>query len=547
MTNDEFQQQPGGSSHCILSVDLGTSGCKCAVVSLHGEVMSWEFTAVDTQFVGHDGVEQRPDDWWTAFMTSAKAVLSDAHRRSLTIAAVCASTQSEGTVAVEADGTVLHPAILWLDMRGAAAIRRRAGAGLLKLAGYNARHLTRWIRLTGGAPALSGKDQAAHILYLKEQLADVYRQAHMFLNVPDYLNFRLTGRMAATGDSALTSWVTDNRRLDSIRYDAKLIQILGIAPDKLPEIIRSTDIVGTLLSAVADELGLSAETPVVAGSIDVSAAAVGSGAVADGQAHLYVGTSSWFGAHIPEKRTNLISQIASVPCALPDRYLTIAMQSAAGANLSFLRDQVILNDDELLNQEEQPDVYRLLDEIASRVPAGARGVLYTPWLFGERTPVDDASIRAGLLNVSMGHTREDIIRAVLEGVALNTRWMFEALKKFLRLYPLDEVTIVGGGGASDVWCRIFADVMNIRIRQIESCLQANVVGSAFIAGVGIGAMRFEDVSQRTRTRALYEPEPAHRAVYDAAFDTFRDAYRRLAPFYRRLSAAQTQGKGKGKV
>lgn len=535
-------QQTDERKRCILAVDLGTSGCKCAVVNLQGEVISWEFTAVETQFPGDQGVEQRPEDWWAAFMTSAKAVLSKARQQSLSIAAVCASTQSEGTVAVDHDGSVLHPGILWLDMRGAGAIQRRAGAGLLKVAGYNARYLARWIRLTGGAPALSGKDQAAHILYLKEQHPGIYHRAHKFLNVPDYLNYRLTGRMAATGDSALTCWVTDNRRLDSISYDARLTQILGVDVEKLPEIVRSTDILGHLLPAVAEELELSGETPVVAGSIDVSAAAVGSGAVADGQAHLYIGTSSWFGAHIPEKRTSLTSQIASVPCALPNRYLTIAMQSAAGANLSFLRDQVILNQDELLQQEEQPDVYRLLDEIAARVPAGARGVLYTPWLSGERTPVDNPDVRAGLLNVSMSHTREDIIRAVLEGVALNTRWMFSALRKFLSRYPVDEVTIVGGGGASDIWCRIFADVLNIRVRQIESCLQANVVGSAFIAGVGIGAMKFEDVVHRSRTRTLYEPNPEHRAVYDSAFDSFRDAYRRLAPFYRRLNGSQSGGR-----
>jgi xylulokinase len=155
---------------------LGTSGCKCAVVSLQGEVFSWEFTPVETQFIGHDGVEQRPEDWWTAFVSSATKVIAASRRQSLKIAAICASTQSEGTVAVAKDGTVLHPAILWPDMSGSAAIQRRAGAGLLKVAGYNARYLARWIRLTGGAPALSGKDQAAHILFIKEQRPDVYQK-----------------------------------------------------------------------------------------------------------------------------------------------------------------------------------------------------------------------------------------------------------------------------------------------------------------------------------------------------------------------------------
>ncbi len=511
-------------------------------MSLHGDVVAWHFTAVETQFIGHNGAEQRPNDWWAAFLMSARHVTDVASDQGLQIAAVCASTQGEGTVAVDEQGNALHPAILWLDMRGADLIQKRAGTGYLRFAGYNIRSLARWIRLTGGAPALSGKDPAAHMLFIQHELPDVYRKTHKFLNVLDYLNFRLTGRMMATGDSILTSWVTDNRKPVSIQYDARLISILGIDAGKLPEIVHSTDVVGSLDESVASQIGLPADTPVIAGAIDTSTAAIGSGAVEDGQVHLYVGTSSWLGVHLPEKRTSLTSQIASVPCALPDRYLAIALQSAAGANLSFLRDQVILNPDPLLQKEEQPDVYQRLDEIAARVPAGARGILYTPWLFGERTPVDDPNVRASLLNVSMQHNREDIVRAILEGVALNTRWMFESLQRFLGKRATDEITIVGGGGVSNVWCQIFADVLNVRVRQIQSSLQANVLGSAFIAGVGIGAMRFEDVPKRCHTKHVYEPNPNHRSVYDESFHSFRDAYRRLAPFYRRLNQGRTTGR-----
>ena len=279
-------------------------------------------------------------------------------------------------------------------------------------------------------------------------------------------------------------------------------------------------------------------TPVVAGTIDTSAAAIGSGAVADGQVHLYIGTSSWLGAHVPWKRTSLQSQFASLPCAMSDKYLMVALQSAAGANLSFLRDQVFFNDDELLQNEELPDVYRILDTIAQRVPAGSKGVLYTPWLFGERCPVDDATVRAAFLNLSMQHSREEMIRAVLEGVALNTRWMLGPVRKFLRDYPIDEITIVGGGGASDVWCQVFADVNNVRVKQLESPIQANVLGSAFIAGIGIGKMTFADVPERTRLRNIYQPIPEHRSVYDQAFAYFTDAYKRLSPLYRRINKQQ---------
>src|SRR5262249_29533155 len=157
---------------------------------------------------------------------------------------------------------------------------------------------------------------------------------------------RLTGRFCATSDSILTSWVTDNRRAATTRYAPCLIRALGMDADKLPDLVHSTDVLGPLLPAVADDLGLDRGTPVVAGSIDNSAVAVGACAVRDFDTHLYLGTSSWLGAHVPFKKTDIRHKVASIPCAIRDRYLAIAMQSAAGANLSFLRDRILFHRDE---------------------------------------------------------------------------------------------------------------------------------------------------------------------------------------------------------
>lgn len=136
----------------------------------------------------------------------------------------------------------------------------------------------------------------------------------------------------------------------------------------------------------------------------------------------------------------------------------------------------------------------------------------------------------------MQHSRENMVRAVMEGVALNTNWVLQSVRKFLAGYPVDEITLVGGGGASDAWCRIFADVMNVTIRQHESPIQANVIGSAFIAGVGLGELAFTDVPERVRYRNVYRPDPANRQIYDGLADTFDDVRRSLAPFYRRLNS-----------
>ncbi|HJW57065.1 MAG TPA: FGGY-family carbohydrate kinase [Burkholderiaceae bacterium] len=516
----------------MLAIDLGTSGCKSALVSLDGTVAAWAFEPVPLHI---DGVtaEQDPSSWWNAFLATSSALFSaddDLRRR---VVAVCCSTQGEGTVCVDRAGNAIGRAMLWLDMRGSCAIARRLRGRWFNIEGYGALKLLRWLRLTGGAPALSGKDCAGHIAYIHDQEPERYERTHKFLNVLDYMNLRLSGRFCATYDSTLTTWVTDNRDPSDIRYDRGLLSVLGIDQDKLPEMVSSTEVLGPVLPEVAVILGLNPDTVVVAGGVDNSVVAVGA-AVSDFASHLYLGTSSWLGAHVPFMKTDIRNKIATVPCAVDGRYLATALQSTAGANLSFLRDRILFHPDELLSDEEQPDVYNVLNKIAARVPAGANGLIYMPWLFGERTPVDNPYLRAGLVNLKLSHTREDIIRAFMEGVALNTRWMMEPFGKLLGR-ELGSIAAVGGGAQSDLWCQIIADVSGQPIRQLANPIQANAIGAAFIAGVGMGTLRFSDLPSLQRHRRVYEPSSALRSMYNDRFAVFKDLHKILAPIYQRLN------------
>ena len=517
----------------VLAVDLGTSGCKCALVALDGRVHAWAFRPVPLHVQGASA-EQDPHDWWAAFIGSASELLADAKLRQRVVA-VCCSTQTEVTVCVDCDGQPIGRAMSWLDARGAGAMARRARGRLLNIEGYGPLKLWRWLRLTGGAPSGTGRDCAGHIAWIRDEAPERYERTHKFLNALDYLNLRLTGRFCATQDSILTAWLTDNRDLQRVRYDAGLIRRLGIAADKLPEIVKSSDILGPLRPEVATALGLDPKTVVVAGAVDNSAVAVGA-AVGDFETHLYLGTSSWLGAHVPRMKTDVRHKIAAVPCAVDGRYLAMALQSTAGANLSFLRDRILYHPDELASDEEHPAVYEMLNKIAARVPPGARGLIYTPWLSGERTPVDDPCLRAGLINLSLEHSREDIFRAFLEGVALNTRWMLEPFARLLGRNA-GTITAVGGGAQSDVWCQIIADVTGQPIRQLASPIQANAIGAAFIAAVGLGALRFDELDSMRQVRRLYEPAHALRRLYGDKFETFKEVRSRLAPLYRRLNPA----------
>jgi xylulokinase len=518
----------------ILAVDLGTSSMKVALITSHGRVLGWESEPVRLILTSDGGTEQSSDDWWRAFLSAAGKLLGRGLAAREAVRAVCCSTQGEGTLPVDADGSPLMNCILWMDMRGARHLKQHFN-GTLNLTGLGLLSTLRWIRLTGGMPSLTGKDPAGHMLLIRDRFPDIYARTYKFLNVLDYMNLRLTGRFAATFDSILTSWVTDNRKPDEIHYDEGLVHRSGVEAGKFPEIVPCTRVLGPLLPQVAQSLGLSPDVQVVAGAIDNTAAAIGSGAVADYAPHLYIGTSSWMAAHVPFKKADIFSSLASVPCAVPGRYLLTALQATAGGNLTFLRDNLLYPHDELLPEAALPDFFESLDPMAGRVPAGSNGLIYTPWIWGERAPVDDRSLRAGLYNLSLHNTRADILRAFLEGIAFNTRWLLAPVEKFLGR-KVEVISIVGGGAQSDVWCQIFADVLNVEIRQVKDPIQANARGAAFIAAAGLGEIKFADVPALVEVRQAYTPNPQHRQVYDDRFGVFTDIYKQMRGIYGKLNS-----------
>jgi xylulokinase len=320
-----------------------------------------------------------------------------------------------------------------------------------------------------------------------------------------------------------------------VKYSAALIKNSGIDADKFPEIVPCNSVIGDLKPEIAESLGLKPGVKVVAGAIDTTSAAIGSGAVGDYEGHLCIGTSSWIAAHVPFKKTDIVSSLASVPCAIPSKYLMIIMQTTAGGNLTFLRDKILYHKDELLREEHAPDVYKVMDRIAERVPAGSNGVIYTPWIYGERSPVEDSHVRASIFNVSLENNREDLIRAFMEGVALNTRWMLLPAEKFLGR-KFEVLNIVGGGAKSRVWCQIFADVMNLPIRQVKDPIEVNARGAAFIAAEALGLLHFEDLEKQVEFETVYTPNPANRAIYDKIFAEFVTYYQQTKDIFKRLNA-----------
>jgi xylulokinase len=432
---------------------------------------------------------------------------------------------------VARDGRPLMRAIMWMDSRGAPHVGRITG-GPIRVEGYGIGKLLRWIPLTGGIPLHSGKDSIAHILWLKAERPEIYREAWKFLEAMDWLDLRLTGRCASSFASIAVHWVTDNRDLARVRYHPGLLRLAGIEREQLPDLVPASSVLGPLRPEVARELALPAGVQVVVGTPDVHTAAIGSGAVRDHDANISLGTSSWVCCHVPFKKTSLLHNMASLPSAMPHRYLLLDEQESAGACLAFLKERILFPRDGL-ETPEPPDAYPALYRLAAGAPAGSGKVIFAPWLNGERSPVDDHRARAAFLGLSLLTTRAHLVRSVLEGVAMNSRWLMGYVEKFLKR-RLEAIHLVGGGARSDLWCQIYADVLDRPIRQVKDPLQANVRGAGLIGAAAMGYLDYADVPDLVPIARTYAPAPENRAVYDELFREFARLYRTTRPIYARL-------------
>jgi len=517
----------------VLAVDLGTGGPKVALVTGTGAIASSAFEPVAMHLLPGGGAEQDPQAWWAAIVLAARRALAACPAAEDRLVGIGCTAQWSGTVACAPDGTPLRPAVTWMDSRGARSIRRQL-AGRVNLLGYDVRKLRRFVRLTAGVPGHSGKDPTAHILWIRDTEPDVYRETYKFLEPVDWLNQRLTGRFAASHDSIVVHWVTDNRRIGAVAYDDTLLSMAGLERSKLPDLVPTATVMGSLRPEAAAELGLRAGLPVTTGTGDVHSAAIGAGAVADFAGHLYIGTSSWISCHVPFKKTDARTNVASIPAAIPGRYLVADEHETAGACLRFLAENVLYPQDALATGPPGDDVYHRLDDVAAKVTPGANGVIFTPWLNGERSPVDDHTIRAGFHNLSLSSARTDMVRAVYEGVALNSRWLLDAVERFVGR-RFESLAFVGGGANSDVWAQIHADVTGRRICQMADPLLANVRGAGLLVLLALGRISVEEIPAMVGVRATFEPDPGGASVYDQHFTEFVNLYKQTKQIHRRLN------------
>lgn len=542
----------------VLGIDLGSGGPKVAAVTTDGEIRATALRGVSVD-VGTDGSATQDAAQWQHQLSAAVQDVAAAMAGD-ELVSIGITGQWGSSVPVAADGTAVGPVLMWADSRGARYARGIVG-GPVSVGGYSPRKMLSWIRLTGGGPNPAGADPTGHWQVLSHDYPHVARATAYVLEPVDYLGFLLTGEVAATPASMILSWLTDNRlpRADAAgmddpgiapHYVDALVRKARRDPKTLPPLRRTGSIQGGLLPEVAGQWGLPAGTPVMTGIPDFHAAAIGSGSVGPFQTHMAISTTAWFSAPVPFKKTDVWHSIATVPGLRPELPLVINNVETAGAALTWLREQIIAPPDGLsgggsgIGAEGAAAVsleptYEELIELAAGVPAGAEGVLFAPWLAGERSPVDDRDLRGTWLNLSLRTTRSVLVRSVLEGVALNARWLFTPYEKFLGQH-VGAIRILGGGAQSELWCQIMADVLDRPLERVADPRNAQLRGVALWSLVGLGRLSLAQAAANVPIDQVFRPDPNHREIYDDMFAEYRRIHPMVKSMYKRLRRIPTR-------
>jgi xylulokinase len=488
--------QWGAVASTLLGIDLGTTSLRALVVGLEGAVLGQASAPYPTAQPHPGWTEQEPADWWQACCSA----LSDLRAQGLLaqVKAIGLTGQMHGSVFLDRRLSVLRPAILWNDQRTAAEaaeIEERVGR-------------RRLLAFTGN-PAFTGFT-APKVLWLRRHEPGLFRRLRQLLLPKDYLRLRLTGELATdVADASGTLFFNVRAR----EWSGEVMRLLELDEGLLPAALESPAVSGRVTASAAADLGLPQGTPVVAGAGDQAAGAVGAGAVSPGVVMVSIGTSGVVFTAAERPAVERQGRLHAFCHAAPGLWHVMGVMLSAGGSFAWLAST--------LSESEEH-----LSELAGPSPPGAGGLLFLPYLSGERTPHADPLARGAFVGLTAAHGRGDLARAVMEGVAFGLRDCLE-LVRALRL-PIREVRLIGGGARSPLWRQIVADVFGLPILGLEA-EEGPAYGATLLAGVGAGVWRDvpEACRAAVRTATRVEPQPQTARLYDDLYGRYRDLYPKL--------------------
>ncbi|MGC9468758.1 MAG: xylulokinase [Anaerolineae bacterium] len=502
----------------VLAHDLGTTGNKATLYDAGGQLSGSAFYPYGTDYPQTSWAEQDPHDWWAAVCTSTRQLLAQTGVGGDEIACITFSGQMMGCVPLDRNARPLRKAIIWADQRAVAQAQwigeRVAFEEVYRITGHR----------------LSSSYSLPKILWLRDHDPEIYRQAYKFTHAKDAMVARLTGAFVTDPSDASGMNLYD---LETGAWSPKILECVGLDTERLPEIRPSHEIVGTVLPSVAEDVGVPVGTPVVIGGGDGACAAAGAGVVSEGSAYNYVGSSSWIALatrepiYDPDYRTFTFAHL------VPNTFMPDGTMQAAGASYQWMRDQ--LCPQEVLDAAAAGlSAYDLMSAQAAGSPPGANGLLYLPYLMGERSPHWNPRARGAFVGLTIRHTRADMIRAVLEGVAMNLSTILDAFRAQGADVPA--IRLIGGGARSQLWTQIMADVYGVPVQRLAILEEATSMGAALAGGVGVGLYPdFRMATAMNPVAEVIEPDPAAQRVYLELAPLFRETYEALAPVYDRLA------------
>jgi xylulokinase len=497
----------------LLAHDLGTSGNKATLYTLDGKLVASRTVGYDTRFFNGNWAEQNPDDWWQAVCQSTQALLAAAKADPADVGVVALSGQMMGCTPVDKSGNALRPSILYCDQR---AVRQadRLLAGIEQKEFY---------AIVGHR--ISPSYSLEKLMWIRDCEADIYARTHKTLCAKDYINFRLTGRMATDYSDASGTNAFD---LNAFRWSEKIIGLAGVDGQMFPEARPSTDVLGELTHEAAQATGLKAGTPVAVGGGDGSCAGVGVGSIRPGATYNYLGSSSWIALTVEKPIVDSQMRTMNWGHCVPGYLHPSGTMQTAGSSHQWLKNT-------LCHPEVQAaglcgrSPYALIDEAIRQSPVGAGGILFLPYMLGERTPWWNPNARGAFIGLNLASSREEMLRAVLEGITMNLGLIVNIFRQHV---PIDAITVIGGGAQSAVWRQMMADVYGCRIEVLNFLEEATSMGAAVIGGVAAGLFENFDVIERFIAVAeTVEPNAENRKKYERMMPVFEKAYRSLVGVY----------------
>ncbi len=503
----------------VISHDVGTSSVKTALVSNTGKVLANEVSPYSFQYPNPGWVEQNPENYWNGIVENTRKIGFLNKVDTSDIVGIVFSTQAMGIIPLDKEGKLLHPNITWVDGRA----EEQAQWLMRKLGGKKI-----FKKLIG--VEITGKDVIPKLRWLKENRPDVYNEADTIVDVNGYLKFKATGQKVFEWSGAC-SYGFNLKKKD---WERLVFKGAGIDLCKLPKLVRSTDLVGTLTPEAAHELNLPETIGIFGGCDDTQSAAIGSGANGEGKSHIYLGTSAWAGI-TTSKNLKHKNGAFCLQSADPAMNLLVGITESAGSNFDWLIDKFYKlekADPKIAN------IYNFIDSETEGIPDGSDHLIFTPWLLGERCPVSSTTTRGTIFNLSLEHNRGHMVKALLEGIGYNLRWILE---NFQRDFGFETNTIraIGGGSVNEKWMQNIANITGKQIETTSEPKMAGAIGAATCAFVGAGVFKdFSETSEFIHVDKVFVPQPEKKEVFDTLFKTYQEIYFSLRKTYKNINLSR---------